>query len=120
MDPKYARKLDDLRLRVLARPTETVDPALRRAAAEGGEVPPELAGYIDKVRRHAYRVTDDEVRDLVAAGYSEDQIFELTVAAAFGAAFDRLQAGLNAMAGAQSAGSPGNAALEGLAGGGAR
>ncbi len=53
--------------------------------------------YVDKVRRHAYRVTDADVQNLLGAGYSQDQVFELTVAAAFGAARERLAAGLGAI-----------------------
>jgi alkylhydroperoxidase family enzyme len=51
------------------------------------------------VRRHAFKVTDDDVQALRSAGYSEDQIFEMTVAAAYGAAAARLASGLRAMAG---------------------
>ena len=43
-------------------------------------------------------MTDGDVDGLRAAGYSEDEIFELTVAAAYGAARKRLDAGLAAMA----------------------
>ena len=53
--------------------------------------------YRDTVRRHAYRVTDAQVDELRAAGLDEDEIFELTVAAAVGAGLDRLDAGLAAM-----------------------
>jgi alkylhydroperoxidase family enzyme len=98
LDPKYERKLEDLGRRVLARPG-TLDPAVRQAAASGGELPEPLATYADTVRRHAYKVTDADVAGLLAAGYSEDQVFELTVAAAYGASRGRLDAGLAAMAG---------------------
>ena len=43
---------------------------------------PELAAYLEKVRTHAYKVTDADVEQLKAAGLSEDEIFEQTVAAA--------------------------------------
>lgn len=39
--------------------------------AEGGALPPELDGYVDKVARHAYRVTDEDVAAPRAAGHSE-------------------------------------------------
>ncbi len=69
---------------------------LRRAAFEntGGGLPAELATYVDKVARHAHQVTDEEVAALKQAGYSEDQLFEITVAAALGVAVRRLDAGL--------------------------
>jgi alkylhydroperoxidase family enzyme len=98
MDSKFASKFEDLERRLLDRPG-TLDPEIRRAAAEGEPVPKPLDGYVDTVRRHAYRVTDQDILDLKAAGYSEDQIFEVTVAAAFGAAKARLMAGLDALAG---------------------
>jgi alkylhydroperoxidase family enzyme len=49
------------------------------------------------VRRHAYRVTDRDVEELKAAGFSEDEIFEHTVAAAVAAGLDRRDAGLSAL-----------------------
>lgn len=59
---------------------------------------PEAArGYVETVRRHAYRVTDRQVEELRAAGLSEDEIFELTVATAVGAGLERLEAGLAAL-----------------------
>jgi alkylhydroperoxidase family enzyme len=67
------------------------------AAGRSAEIPDELRPYIDKVARHAYKVTDEDVDALRAAGYSEDAIFELTLAAALGAARARLDAGLAAM-----------------------
>jgi alkylhydroperoxidase family enzyme len=75
----------------------TLDPAVRQAAANGGDVPQVLARYVDKVRCYAYRVTDEEVRALLAAGYSEDQIFELTISTALGTGLERLRAGLGAI-----------------------
>ena len=74
-----------------------LDPEVRQAAAKGADLPPELVHYVDTVRRHAYKVTDEDVQALLDAGYSEDQVFELTVAAAYGAARDRLEAGLDAI-----------------------
>ncbi len=76
----------------------TLDPAIRRAAFGGEEVlDPVAARYVDTVVRHAYRVTDEDVEALGRAGYSELQIFELTVAAALGAGQRRLDAALAAL-----------------------
>lgn len=58
---------------------------------------PGAEAYCDTVRRHAYRVTDAQVDELRAAGLGEDEIFELTVAAAVGAGLDRLEAGMQAL-----------------------
>jgi len=79
------------------------DSDLRRAVAAyaGGDeasIPEELRPYVDKVARNAYKVTDEDVDGLRAAGYSGDAIFELTLAAALGASRARLDAGLRAMA----------------------
>jgi alkylhydroperoxidase family enzyme len=70
-------------------------PSLREAVARG-IAPPELAALVEKIRRHAYTVTDRDVDDL-RAHYSEDQLFEIIVSAAFGAAETRLAAGLRAL-----------------------
>jgi hypothetical protein len=96
VDPKYASKLEELERRLVAQPGE-LDPAVRRAVAAGEDPPSDAAGYVDKVRRRAYSVTNGDVDDLLAAGWSEDQVFELTVVAAYGAARRRLDAGLRAL-----------------------
>jgi alkylhydroperoxidase family enzyme len=97
LDPKFERKLEDLGRRIL-RQDGTLDPSHREAAARGDGAPTELQVYIHKVRTRAYTVTDEDVERIRAAGYSEDQVFELTVAAAYGAAIDRLRSGLDALA----------------------
>jgi len=68
--------------------------ALRAAARPERPAPPELAAYLEKVRLHAYKVTDADVDALKAAGFTEDEIFEHTVAAAVAAGLVRLDAGL--------------------------
>jgi len=72
------------------------DPALRRAAAEGRGVPADLQSLIDKIHRHAYTVTDDDIARLQAK-YGDDQLFEIVVSAALGASRNRLLAGLEAL-----------------------
>jgi alkylhydroperoxidase family enzyme len=52
--------------------------------------PPEAAAYVEKVRRHAYRVTDADVDALRAAGLGDEQIFELTIATALEQGLRRL------------------------------
>jgi alkylhydroperoxidase family enzyme len=68
-----------------------------RAGEADAPVPAELLPYVDKVARHAHRVTDADIEQLRAGGYSDDAIFELTVAAALGAARARLERGLEAL-----------------------
>ncbi len=70
---------------------------LRDAAQPERPTPPELAVYVERVRLHAYRVTDGDVDALKAAGFSEDEIFEHTVSAAVAAGLERLDAGLRAL-----------------------
>lgn len=67
---------------------------VRQAAASAGEVPEVMQAYVQKIVTSAYKVTDDDVQLLLQAGYSEDQIFELTVSAALGAGLTRLKRGL--------------------------
>ncbi|HVH09492.1 MAG TPA: hypothetical protein VM736_06820 [Gemmatimonadales bacterium] len=62
-----------------------------------------LTAYIDNVARHAYRVTDADVAALKRAGHSDDVLFEVTVAAALGAALGRLERGLATLNGAEPA-----------------
>ncbi len=60
-------------------------------------LPADLRPYVDKVARHAYRVTDTDIIALRRAGHSEDAVFEITIAAALGAALGRLERGLAAL-----------------------
>lgn len=110
MKDDYARLVRALRSAVLESHART-DPALRsaveaRAAALGGrgggarmEVPAQLQGYVDTVARSAWKVTDADVAALRRAGYSEDEIFEITVSAALGAATGRLERAYAALRG---------------------
>lgn len=86
----------DLRAGVLDGPAHTA-PELRSAAAAGGELAETWRAYATKVRDRSYRITDDDIGLLAAAGHSEDEIFEITVAAAVGAANRSLDAGLRAL-----------------------
>lgn len=72
---------------------------LRRAAQPDRPEPPSAArAYLEKVRRTAYEITDRDVADLEVAGLSDDEIFELTVAAAVGVGLARLSTGLEILA----------------------
>jgi alkylhydroperoxidase family enzyme len=72
--------------------------ALRDAAEPDRVAPPDFDAYLEKVRTHAYTVTDADVEALKAAGHTEEEIFEQTVSAAVAAGLLRLEAGLRAMA----------------------
>jgi alkylhydroperoxidase family enzyme len=70
---------------------------LRQAAQPDRDAPPDFAPYLDKVRRHPYRVTDKDIQALRDAGYSEDVIFEQTVSVAVAAGLKRLETGLGVL-----------------------
>jgi alkylhydroperoxidase family enzyme len=70
---------------------------LRAAAEPERAAPAELSGYLEKVRLHAYKVTDRDVDELKAAGLNEDEIFEHTVSAAVAAGLERLDVGLRTL-----------------------
>jgi alkylhydroperoxidase family enzyme len=65
---------------------------LRAVVASTPPPKPELARYLEQVRTRAYTVTDADVDALKAAGLSEDEIFEQTVAAAISEGLRRLDA----------------------------
>ena len=93
-DP-YGQLRDGVLDRVLNGEGES-DPSIRRAAAEGRGVPADLQALVDKIHRHAYKVTDDDITRL-RAKYDDDQMFEIVVSAALGASRQRLLAGLEAL-----------------------
>ncbi len=70
--------------------------AMRHAAADGRGVPADLQALVEKIHRHAYKVTDEDIA-LAQAKYGDDQMFEIVVSAALGASRLRLLAGLKAL-----------------------
>jgi hypothetical protein len=60
-----------------------------RQAIASGSAPPELVPLVQKIRSRAYAVTDQDL-DALRNRYTEDQLFEIIVAAAFGAAIDQI------------------------------
>ena len=69
----------------------------RQGRGAEGEVPADAQSFVDKVARHAWKVTDEDVDALKAAGYSEDAIFELIVSTATGSGAGRLERSLAAL-----------------------
>jgi alkylhydroperoxidase family enzyme len=97
MRGRYAGHVEEMERRIVAGPG-AVDAALRAAAVIGASVgDPLMEGYLEKVRREAYAVTDHDLGALRSAGWTEEQIFELTVAAAFGAGRRRFVSGMGAL-----------------------
>lgn len=81
--------------------------ALRRGAAATGALPHgdddgDALGaaepLADKVARHAYRVTHEDVAAARAGGWSEDELFDLIVSTAVGAGLARRAIGREAVA----------------------
>jgi hypothetical protein len=96
-ETRFWTKFRRLERRVLDGPA-SLDATVRRRAAEGKPLPDPAADCFGrKIHRHAYRVVDGDVEELKRSGWSQDQIFELSIAAAFGAARLRLEAGMRAM-----------------------
>ena len=93
-DP-HANLRDQVLKSVLAGPGES-EPAIRNAVADGKNVPADLQVLVDKVHRHAYKVTDEDIKRLQAK-YGDDQMFEIVVSAALGASRNRLLAGMKAL-----------------------
>lgn len=88
-----------LRARVLKQVLEGAgesDPAIRKAAHNISGVPADLRPLIDKIERHAYKVTDEDIAK-AQAKYGDDSMFEIIVSAALGAADKRLRIGLAAL-----------------------
>jgi alkylhydroperoxidase family enzyme len=94
VDDRY-KAFRDATAAALLDSSAATDPALKRAIA-AGTAPDDLRRLVDKVRTRAYTVTDDDV-DVLRTRYSEDQLFEIIVSAAFGAAQARLAAARRAL-----------------------
>src|SRR5262249_2814719 len=60
--------------------------AQRRAAFDNAGLSEPLSTLIDKVAKHAYKVTDEDIAAASKSGLTEDQIFEIVVCAAVGQA----------------------------------
>ena len=106
MTDRYAKAVARLEQRLRRGPGELAS-AARAAAIDAGPLPDPLARrYVQTVRQHAYKLTDRDLEELAEAGWTDGEVFELTVAAAFGAARRRLDAGLAALAEAAGSGPP--------------
>jgi alkylhydroperoxidase family enzyme len=71
--------------------------AQRRAAFDNAGLAEPLSRLIDKVARHADKVTNEDISAARALGHSEDQIFELLVCAAIGQATRQYDTALGAL-----------------------
>ena len=75
--------------------------AARAASApgEGPELPTPLRAYVDKLAHAAYKIGDEDLEALRAAGHDEHDIYEISIAAAFSAGVARYEAGMRALRG---------------------
>jgi alkylhydroperoxidase family enzyme len=71
--------------------------AIRHAAFDDAGLDGATGALVDKVARHAYRVTAADIGAARTAGVSEDEIFELAVCAALGHATRQLEAALTCL-----------------------
>jgi hypothetical protein len=94
MDDRFASFRNATAAALLKSPGTT--PQELRQAIANGNPPPELTTLVQKIRTRAYTVTDQDV-DTLRGRYTEDQLFEIIVSAAFGAASDRLTAAHRAL-----------------------
>ncbi|TDI35722.1 MAG: hypothetical protein E2P02_27375 [Acidobacteria bacterium] len=101
---KFTESYRKLRSRLLEGPGVTARELRQRvcAYAESLAEKPEadnpfegpLAKWVEKVARYAYKTLPGEVEAMKQNGQSEDEIFELTIAAAIGAASGRYERAL--------------------------
>lgn len=73
-----------------------LSPEVRRSAFDRRISDSTMAAFVQAVDRHAYKVTEEDVRKL-GETLSDDQIFELAVSTALGTSWRRLYAGLDAL-----------------------
>jgi hypothetical protein len=76
----------------------TAPSELRARAFEGSGLPEPLAGLVEEVAQRSFQVTDADFGAALAAGFTEDQLFELVICAAAGKSSRLYQAGLAALA----------------------
>jgi hypothetical protein len=94
MDDRFAVLRNATAAALLKSPATT--PTELRHAVASGSPPSGLKTLVQKIRERAYTVTDQDI-DALRNSYTEDQLFEIIVSAAFGAASERLAAAHRAL-----------------------
>jgi hypothetical protein len=94
MDDRFRTLREATAAALLHAPATTAEDL--RVAVTTGQAPPELASLVEKIRTRAYTVTDEDI-DALRSTFSDDQLFEIIVASAFGAARDKLSSALKAV-----------------------
>ena len=72
----------------------------RRLPTDELIIPEDLSGFLAKVSARPYEITDEDIEQLKANGYTEDAIYEITVCAALGEGLARLERTLDLLEGA--------------------
>ena len=80
--------------------------ALTRNEFPAAELPAAAEPYLRKVALHAYKVLDREVDAMRVAGFTPEEIFEVTVAAAVSAGVTRMEIALSALEEVRDAAAP--------------
>lgn len=70
----------------------------RRAAFDNSGLTEPLGTLVDKVARHAYKITDGDITAAKVWGLTEDQVFEIVVCAAIGQATRQYDAAIEVLA----------------------
>ena len=99
--PDIEKARNALVMRILHGPG-MASPAERGAAFNNSGLAGAVGALVDKVARHAFRVTDEDITDARGSGLSDDQVFEIAVCAAVGQAtrqYDRALAAFEAATG---------------------
>jgi len=74
-----------------------VSSSQRRAAFNNSGLAKPGGTLVDKVAKHAYKVTDEDIAAARDSGLSEDQVFEIVVCAAIGEATRQYDAAFAAL-----------------------
>ena len=69
----------------------------RRAAFNNSDLAEPAGTLVNKVAKHAYKVTDEDIAAARVSGLSEDQVFEIVVCAAVGQATRQYDTALAAL-----------------------
>jgi hypothetical protein len=92
----------------------TAPPELRASAFANAELPPAIDVLVGKVATAPTEVSEADFAAAKAAGYTEDQLFEVVICAAVGQSTRQYKEGLAALAEAAADGShPGGAGRDG-------
>ena len=94
MDIRHAQKA---LVRRILEGDGNASPSDRTAAFNNSGVAEPLGTLVDKVAKHAYRVTDEDVTAAKMSGLNEDQVFEIVVCAAIGQATRQYEMALAAL-----------------------